>query len=66
MRAVFVELPAFARRRSKYLDDEGLGELQIQLLLDPATGDLLEGSGGCGTCATVISGAAKVSGVDCA
>src|SRR5258706_4250806 len=46
MRAVFVELPAFARHRSDYLDDEGLRELQIELLLDPVAGDLLEGSGG--------------------
>jgi len=46
MRAVFVELPAFSRHRSDYLDDEGLRELQIELLLDPAAGALLEGAGG--------------------
>ena len=46
MHAVFIELPAFARHRSDYLDDEGLRELQIELLLDPAAGYPLEGSGG--------------------
>ena len=46
MRAVFVELPAFARYRSDYLDDEGFRQLQIELLLDPTAGALLEGAGG--------------------
>ena len=46
MNAVFVELPAFARHRSDYLDDEGLRELQVGLLLDPIAGDLIEGAGG--------------------
>ena len=46
MYAVFVELPAFSRHRKDYIDDEGLRELQIELLIDPTAGDLLEGSGG--------------------
>ena len=46
MYGVFVELPAFSRHRKDYIDDEGLRELQIELLIDPTAGDLLEGSGG--------------------
>ena len=46
MRAVFVELPAFERRRSEYLDDDGLHRLQAVLLADPEGGDVIEGTGG--------------------
>jgi len=46
MQAIFVELPAFARHRTDYLDDEGLRRLQIELLIDPVAGDVLEGAGG--------------------
>jgi hypothetical protein len=46
MRAVFVELPAFARHRSEYLDDEGLRRLQVGLLANPEAGTVIEGTGG--------------------
>lgn len=46
MKAVFVELPAFARHRSEYLDDEGLRALQAALMDDPEAGDVVEGTGG--------------------
>ena len=46
MQALFVELPAFARRRSDYLDDEGFRGLQIALLENPEAGDVIEGTGG--------------------
>jgi len=46
MQAVFVELPAFERRRPEYLDDDGLRRLQAVLLADPAAGALIEGTGG--------------------
>jgi hypothetical protein len=46
MQAVFVELPAFERRRPEYLDDDGLRRLQATLLADPEAGDLIEGTGG--------------------
>jgi len=46
MQAVFVELPAFERRRPDYLDDDGLRRLQAALLADPDAGDLIEGTGG--------------------
>jgi hypothetical protein len=46
MRALFIELPAFARHRSEYLDDGGLHRLQLELLANPAAGDVIEGTGG--------------------
>lgn len=46
MRAVFVELPAFARHRDEYLDDDSFALLQSALMANPAAGDLIEGTGG--------------------
>lgn len=46
LNAVFVELPAFARHRSDYLDDWAFAKLQEALLNDPAAGDVLKGTGG--------------------
>ena len=46
MKAVFVELPAFERRRSDYLDDSAFGRLQHELMKNPEAGDVIEGTGG--------------------
>ena len=46
MKAIFVELPAFAKYRPDYLDDEGLRELQSSLMANPEAGDVIEGTGG--------------------
>jgi hypothetical protein len=46
MKAVFVELPAFERHRSDYLDDSGYRQLQQLLMRHPQAGDLVEGTGG--------------------
>lgn len=46
MKAVFVELPAFARFRADYLDDDGFRGLQTALMTDPEAGDVIERSGG--------------------
>jgi hypothetical protein len=46
MQALFVELPAFARHRAEYLDDEGFRALQRELLAAPDKGDVIEGTGG--------------------
>lgn len=46
MKAIFVELPAFARYRSDYLDDEDFRSLQNFLLKRPEAGDVIEGTGG--------------------
>lgn len=43
---VFVELPAFARFRADYLDDEAYRSLQAALLGCPEGGSLIEGTGG--------------------
>lgn len=46
MRALFVELPAFARFRRDYLDDEAFRRFQELLLTDPLAGDVIQGTGG--------------------
>ena len=46
MKAIFVELPAFAKYRSEYLNDEGFRDLQNFLMANPETGDVIEGTGG--------------------
>ena len=46
MKALFVELPAFAKYRADYLDDEGVRGLQQSLLKNPEAGDVIEGTGG--------------------
>jgi len=46
MHAVFVELPAFARYRERYLDDAAFVALQNALMRHPDAGDLIQGTGG--------------------
>ena len=46
MKALFVELPAFERNRSTYLDDEAFRRLQRDLLQDSGRGDVIAGTGG--------------------
>lgn len=46
MKAIFVELPAFAKYRPEYLDDEGFRDLQNSLMANPEVGDVIEGTGG--------------------
>ncbi|MEO7742011.1 MAG: hypothetical protein ABIR98_03650 [Usitatibacter sp.] len=46
MQALFVELPAFDRNRSNYLDDEAFRRLQHELLENPDSGDVIPGTGG--------------------
>lgn len=46
MEAIFVELPAFERHRSEYLDEEGFTLLQQTLLLAPLAGNVIQGTGG--------------------
>jgi len=46
MKALFVELPAFARYRADYLDDDGFRALQQSMLKNPEAGDVIEGTGG--------------------
>ena len=44
--ADFIELPAFQRHREDYLNDEAFRVFQQELLKNPATGDVIEGTGG--------------------
>ncbi len=46
MRALFVELPAFAKYRADYLGDEEFRRLQQSMLKNPEAGDVIEGTGG--------------------
>ena len=46
MKAVFVELPAFERHRSDYLDDEAFLALQNLLMKRPDAGDPMQDTGG--------------------
>lgn len=46
MRALFVELPAFSRYRSDYLDDDSFRALQSELMAQPEKGEVIEGAGG--------------------
>jgi len=46
LRALFVELPAFARHRAEYLDDDAFRRLQVVLLGEPEAGDVMVGTGG--------------------
>ena len=46
MKALFVELPPFARFRADYLDDEEFRSLQVLLMRNPEAGDVIEGTGG--------------------
>lgn len=46
MKAVFVELPAFERYRTDYLDDADFRGLQETMMKNPEAGDVIEGAGG--------------------
>ncbi|MCP1400441.1 type II toxin-antitoxin system RelE/ParE family toxin [Achromobacter insolitus] len=46
MKALFIELPAFARYRAEYLDDDGFRVLQTTMMKYPCAGDVIEGTGG--------------------
>src|SRR6266576_823779 len=46
MKGVFVELPAFERYRSTYLDDDAFVMLQNLLMNHPEAGDLIPDTGG--------------------
>jgi len=42
----FIEAPAFARYRDKYLTDDEFRELQATLIANPKAGDRMPGTGG--------------------
>jgi|SRR5690606_37666344 len=46
MKATFIELAAFARHRTDYLDDDAFRTLQQELMASPLAGDVIMGTGG--------------------
>jgi len=46
VQAVFKELPAFARWREHYLNDDDYLLLQLELMQKPDHGDVIQGTGG--------------------
>ncbi len=46
VKAVFVELPAFAKWRPRYLNDDQFRMLQQQLMENPEVGDVIPAAGG--------------------
>jgi mRNA-degrading endonuclease RelE of RelBE toxin-antitoxin system len=46
MKAVFIELPAFERRRADYLDDDAFRRLAQLLMKHPEAGDPIPDTGG--------------------
>ena|SRR5258708_3936851 len=60
MKAVFIELPAFERHRTNYLDDDDFRGLQNLLMLHPEAGDLPVPAA-CANCASPMYGVVRVS-----
>lgn len=46
MDAIFIELPAFARHREAYLNDDDYKAFQQMMLKNPESGDVIQGTGG--------------------
>ncbi len=46
MKALFKEMPVFAKFRADYLSDEAFRGLQNALMKHPQAGDVIEGAGG--------------------
>lgn len=65
MKAIFVELPAFAKYRPDYLDDEGLRELQSSLMANPEAGDVVREPEDCGSFDRPTLVEAKASAAAC-
>jgi hypothetical protein len=47
MRLVFIETAQFSKLSQRELADEGVRELQNELLRDPLQGRIIQGAGGC-------------------
>lgn len=62
MNITFIELPAFSKYRSEYMDDEALRRLQNIILRTPEAGDLIQGTGGLRKLRFAASGRGKRGG----
>ena len=59
----FVETPIFTAAVRRYLDDEGYRQLQIALMLRPAQGPVIRGSGGLRKIRWAAAGSGKRGGL---
>ncbi|WDY59014.1 type II toxin-antitoxin system RelE/ParE family toxin [Pseudomonas sp. PSKL.D1] len=59
---LFIETPIFSRSVKELLDDEAYRLLQIQLMLSPDLGDLMEGTGGLRKVRVAANGRGKRGG----
>lgn len=62
MEGIFVESRLFDKYRQNYLADEEYQELQIELLLNPKSGDVIKGTGGLRKVRVAIKGKGKRGG----
>jgi hypothetical protein len=46
MKAIFIELPPFERNRPAHFDEASFSLLQVELMKNPAAGDLIKDTGG--------------------
>ena len=60
---IFIEAPPFERVRQSYLDDDEYRLLQATLMANPATGDLIRGSGGIRKMRWAAAGTGKRGGL---
>lgn len=65
MKAVFVELPAFARYRADYLDDADFRGLQEAMMKNPEAGELSRVRVVCASFGMVTHAGAKASAAAC-
>ncbi|MHB1084253.1 MAG: type II toxin-antitoxin system RelE/ParE family toxin [Thiobacillus sp.] len=59
----FIETPTFTRMITALLSDDEYGQLQIELVDDPARGDLIKGGGGIRKMRYAAQGHGKSGGV---
>jgi len=62
MKAIFVESKIFEKYRSDYLSDDEYLKLQNELLVNPSSGDVIQGSGGLRKIRTALRGKGKRGG----
>jgi mRNA-degrading endonuclease RelE of RelBE toxin-antitoxin system len=62
MEGIFVESSIFEKHRSDYLPDDEFQKLQNELLANPLTGDVIQGSGGLRKIRVATKGKGKRSG----
>jgi hypothetical protein len=59
---IFIETPIFTRQITALSDDEAYRRLQLDLVLNPEAGDLIEGAGGIRKIRMAIRGRGKRGG----